>query len=196
VRIDVDRNLQETSEWEEKIRNGQIKGEGGSKRVTGGGRSMAGSVISEGSEKKSRGRKKKEADIEEEEFEEDQEIVVSRTNGNRNGNGNDFSHDVQQKPQSYTPRNSTVSSSSRPHKSIFQPVHNTKPSNSTIPAPVSIATPTSKVKSEVVKKDYVCGLCPDLAEEGLIEVKEPGESGGKRKMVHRLCVSDFSFLLK
>ncbi|KAH8926648.1 hypothetical protein BT69DRAFT_1238823, partial [Atractiella rhizophila] len=40
------------------------------------------------------------------------------------------------------------------------------------------------------KKDYICALCPDLADDHLVPIREPGKkSTGNEKKAHRVCVT-------
>ncbi|GAA6019759.1 hypothetical protein JCM10207_009254 [Rhodosporidiobolus poonsookiae] len=60
------------------------------------------------------------------------------------------------------------------------------------PAPAPAAGPVKAAPTPPpAKKAFVCALCPDLSEEGLVRVGEPGGKGsrkGEGLRAHRLCV--------
>ncbi|BGP20839.1 hypothetical protein JCM10213_008125 [Rhodosporidiobolus nylandii] len=77
----------------------------------------------------------------------------------------------------------------QPQSVASKPARPSSQSHSHSPAPAAAAPAPPPPAPKPKKPDFVCALCPDLSEEGLVAVGEPGVRrvpGGPR--AHRVCV--------
>lgn len=57
-----------------------------------------------------------------------------------------------------------------------------------------VSKKTQSELDKIAKTDsFVCALCPDMSEEGLVRIGEPGVRSRKALAAHRVCVSGFPF---